>query len=89
MGSYKLHYRVLLLCFFVGIFFVPQCFAVGVDANQTARLFVNASEASARLIPETLFGIFFEVCLLTCNFETSFSVLIGFLLVLVSNFSFF
>ncbi|GLT73036.1 hypothetical protein SLA2020_449230 [Shorea laevis] len=60
MGSYKLHYSVLLLCFFVGIFFVPQCFAVGVDANQTARLFVNASEASARLIPETLFGIFFE-----------------------------
>ncbi|XP_059462354.1 alpha-L-arabinofuranosidase 1-like isoform X2 [Corylus avellana] len=60
MGSYKAHYSVILLYFFLGNFFVPQCIAIGVDANQTAWLFVNASEASARPIPETLFGIFFE-----------------------------
>ncbi|KAE8125091.1 hypothetical protein FH972_019926 [Carpinus fangiana] len=60
MGSYKVHYSVILLYFFLGNFFVPQCFAIGVDANQTALLVVNASEASARPIPETLFGIFFE-----------------------------
>ncbi|XP_057461130.1 alpha-L-arabinofuranosidase 1-like isoform X2 [Actinidia eriantha] len=37
-----------------------QFSAFEVDSNQTARLFVNSSEASARKIPETLFGIFFE-----------------------------
>jgi hypothetical protein len=72
MGSYKASFSVLLLYFFVGNFFVPQCFANGVDANQTAWLFVNASDASARPIPKTLFGIFFEVYLLTCNYEHPF-----------------
>ncbi|XP_062166491.1 alpha-L-arabinofuranosidase 1-like [Alnus glutinosa] len=60
MGSYKASFSVLLLYFFVGNFFVPQCFANGVDASQTAWLSVNASDASARPIPKTLFGIFFE-----------------------------
>jgi hypothetical protein len=72
MGSYKVHYSVILLYFFLGNFFAPQCFAIGVDANQTALLVVNASEASARPIPETLFGIFFEVCLLNFNYEHPF-----------------
>ncbi|KAG2685355.1 hypothetical protein I3760_10G121600 [Carya illinoinensis] len=60
MGSCKVPYSVLLLCFFVGNFFVPQCLAIGVDANKTALLLVNASEALGRPIPKTLFGIFFE-----------------------------
>ncbi|XP_041025680.1 alpha-L-arabinofuranosidase 1-like isoform X2 [Juglans microcarpa x Juglans regia] len=60
MGSCKVPYSVLLLCFFIGSFFVPQCLSIGDDANQTAFLLVNASEALGRPIPETLFGIFFE-----------------------------
>ncbi|XP_035544830.1 alpha-L-arabinofuranosidase 1-like isoform X1 [Juglans regia] len=61
MGSCNVPYMsVLLLCFFIGSFFVPQCLSIGDDANQTAFLLVNASEALGRPIPETLFGIFFE-----------------------------
>ncbi|KAG7964214.1 hypothetical protein I3843_09G158800 [Carya illinoinensis] len=60
MGSCKVPYSVLLLCFFVGSLLVPQCLSIGDDANQTAFLLVNASEALGRPIPETLFGIFFE-----------------------------
>ncbi|XP_041025865.1 alpha-L-arabinofuranosidase 1-like isoform X2 [Juglans microcarpa x Juglans regia] len=60
MGSCKVPYSFLLLCFFIGSFFVPQCLSIGDDANQTAFLLVNASEALGRPIPETLFGIFFE-----------------------------
>ncbi|XP_068340593.1 alpha-L-arabinofuranosidase 1-like [Pyrus communis] len=44
----------LLLCFFY------HCFAIGVDTDQTANLLVDASQASARPISDTLFGIFFE-----------------------------
>ncbi|XP_035544802.1 alpha-L-arabinofuranosidase 1-like isoform X1 [Juglans regia] len=61
MGSCKVPYMsVLLLCFFIGSFFVPQCLSIGDNANQRAILLVNASEALGRPIPETLFGIFFE-----------------------------
>lgn len=52
---------VLLLLFFIATCFLFQCFAAEVEVNQTARLLVDASQG--RLIPETLFGIFFEVCL--------------------------
>ncbi|KAF5941103.1 hypothetical protein HYC85_022270 [Camellia sinensis] len=38
----------------------PTCSAIVVDTNETARLFVNASEASGWKIPKLLFGIFFE-----------------------------
>ncbi|XP_051149160.1 alpha-L-arabinofuranosidase 1-like [Andrographis paniculata] len=34
--------------------------AARIEANQTVALLVNASKASAKKIPETLFGIFFE-----------------------------
>ncbi|KAL3632611.1 aspartate-semialdehyde dehydrogenase-like protein [Castilleja foliolosa] len=34
--------------------------ANGIEANQTVALFINASQASTKKIPETLFGIFFE-----------------------------
>ncbi|KAJ0042494.1 hypothetical protein Pint_18395 [Pistacia integerrima] len=58
MAATKVPYGVILLCFFLGTCLLSQCFAIGVDANQTARLFVNASQT--RPIPDTLFGIFFE-----------------------------
>ena len=35
--------------------------AFGIGENQTARLIVDASGNSSQPIPETLFGIFFEV----------------------------
>ncbi|XP_059668258.1 alpha-L-arabinofuranosidase 1-like [Cornus florida] len=54
MGSY----RVLLCCFF--LLCAYQCYAIEVDTNQTAKLYVDASEAKGRKIPETLFGLFFE-----------------------------
>lgn len=38
-----------------------QSSADGLEANQTVSLSVYAAEASAKKIPETLFGIFFEV----------------------------
>ncbi|KAI5671797.1 hypothetical protein M9H77_12161 [Catharanthus roseus] len=51
---------IILLLLLVGSCSLYQCYASGYDANQTAWLFINASEASGRKIPETLFGIFFE-----------------------------
>ena len=50
-----------LVLIFIGTCFVWQCSAFGADTNQTAQLFVNASEAAGRKIPDTLCGIFFEV----------------------------
>ncbi|MCD7472449.1 aspartate-semialdehyde dehydrogenase-like protein [Datura stramonium] len=50
---------IILLVLF-GISIQYQCSASGIDANQTVLLFVNASGASAKKIPDTLFGIFFE-----------------------------
>ncbi|KAK4725615.1 hypothetical protein R3W88_028394 [Solanum pinnatisectum] len=50
---------ILLLVLF-GISIQYQCFASEIDADQTELLIVNASEASARKMPDTLFGIFFE-----------------------------
>ncbi|XP_021831352.1 alpha-L-arabinofuranosidase 1-like isoform X1 [Prunus avium] len=58
MGSCKSPHVVLLL--YVLVCFVYQSFAFGVDTNQTAKLLVDASEASGRPLSETLFGIFFE-----------------------------
>ncbi|XP_044468440.1 alpha-L-arabinofuranosidase 1-like [Mangifera indica] len=58
MAASKVPCSVILLCFFLGTCLLSQCFAIGVDVNQTARLFVNASQS--RPIPDTLFGIFFE-----------------------------
>ncbi|KAL3357671.1 hypothetical protein AABB24_018070 [Solanum stoloniferum] len=49
-----------LLLVLLGISIQYQCFASEIDADQTALLLVNASEASARKMPDTLFGIFFE-----------------------------
>ncbi|XP_030463731.2 alpha-L-arabinofuranosidase 1-like [Syzygium oleosum] len=60
MGSHKASSNRFFIDVFIGICFVWQSFALEVDKNQTAQLFVNASEAAGRPIPETLFGIFFE-----------------------------
>ncbi|KAG6642756.1 hypothetical protein CIPAW_09G163200 [Carya illinoinensis] len=60
MGPCKVNYSVLLLSFFIVSFFVPHCLSIGDEADQRAFLRVNASEASGRPIPKTLFGIFFE-----------------------------
>ena len=62
MDSHKASSNRFFIDVFIGICFVWQSFALEVDKNQTAQLFVNASKAAGRPIPETLFGIFFEVC---------------------------
>ncbi|XP_021900939.1 LOW QUALITY PROTEIN: alpha-L-arabinofuranosidase 1-like [Carica papaya] len=49
-----------LLLLFVAASCVYQSSALHAAKNQTAWLTVDASEGSGRLIPETLFGIFFE-----------------------------
>ncbi|XP_047310332.1 alpha-L-arabinofuranosidase 1-like [Impatiens glandulifera] len=52
---------VYIVFFFVALYcFHGCCSAYEVQANQTSRLFVNASKASSRTIPDTLFGLFFE-----------------------------
>ncbi|GER51948.1 alpha-L-arabinofuranosidase protein, partial [Striga asiatica] len=59
MGTFtRLH--SLLLCFLIVQSSSFQSSATGIEANQTVALLVNASEASAKKIPSTLFGIFFE-----------------------------
>ncbi|KAJ7942523.1 Alpha-L-arabinofuranosidase 1 [Quillaja saponaria] len=60
MGFFKVPYTVILLYLSMVVCLVFQSCASGLDANQTATLVVNVSETSARPIPETLFGIFFE-----------------------------
>lgn len=62
MGSCCIPFNVLLYLF-VWFCAFCQCFAADVDTNQTALLTVNAS-ALGQKIPDTLFGIFFEVVLL-------------------------
>ncbi|KAK4412767.1 Alpha-L-arabinofuranosidase 1 [Sesamum alatum] len=59
MGAITL-LHIMLLFFFILLSASYQSSATGIGANQTISLFVNASEASAKKIPETLFGIFFE-----------------------------
>lgn len=51
------------VCFLAGFCFVYQWYNdAGVAApTPTARLIVDASEGSGRKMPDTLFGIFFEV----------------------------
>ncbi|THG12558.1 hypothetical protein TEA_005220 [Camellia sinensis var. sinensis] len=56
MGSF----RRVILGFLIQFCVLYQCSAIVVDTNETARLFVNASEASGWKIPKLLFGIFFE-----------------------------
>ncbi|GFQ02647.1 alpha-l-arabinofuranosidase 1 [Phtheirospermum japonicum] len=55
----RLH-SILLFFFIVLSAFYQYSSANGIEANQTVALFINASEASTKKIPGTLFGIFFE-----------------------------
>ncbi|KAK6147804.1 hypothetical protein DH2020_018716 [Rehmannia glutinosa] len=59
MGTVTMLHSILLF-FFIVLSAFYQSSATGIEANQTVALFINASEASAKKIPETLFGIFFE-----------------------------
>lgn len=62
MGSKsKSSCSLALLQLFTVVCVLFQCFAIKVDADQNTTLVVDASDASGRLIPETFFGIFFEV----------------------------
>ncbi|KAG4393582.1 hypothetical protein AAZX31_03G104900 [Glycine max] len=60
MGSSKALCSVSLLHLFILVCLVFQCFATKKHADLTTTLTVNASDASGKPIPETLFGIFFE-----------------------------
>ncbi|KAL2952447.1 hypothetical protein AAZX31_19G111700 [Glycine max] len=60
MGSSKALCSVSLLHLFIVVCLVFQCFATKNHADLTTTLTVNASDASGKPIPETLFGIFFE-----------------------------
>ncbi|KAG2315483.1 hypothetical protein Bca52824_018605 [Brassica carinata] len=63
--SWKLFRSVCLLSFLLGSCFVYQSLHAGVaaqeeDTQPAVTLQVNASNGAGRLIPDTLFGIFFE-----------------------------
>lgn len=60
MGTTTLLQRIPIF-FLIVLSALHQSSADGLEANQTVSLLVNAAEASAKKIPETLFGIFFEV----------------------------
>lgn len=60
MGAISPWPRILLFIFIA----LSACYLSSADeseADQPIALYVNASEASAKKIPKTLFGIFFEV----------------------------
>lgn len=59
MGAMNLWPKILLFLFIVLSAFY-QSFTDGIEADQPVALYVNASEASSKKIPKTLFGIFFE-----------------------------
>lgn len=65
-----------LLLLFVAASCVYQSSALHAAKNQTAWLTVDASEGSGRLIPETLFGIFFEVYF-NCQLKNFFQFLVA------------
>ncbi|XP_022766566.1 alpha-L-arabinofuranosidase 1 isoform X2 [Durio zibethinus] len=60
MGYCKVPCSALFLCLFIRFCLPYQSLAYKVEANQTAQLLIDASEGSARPIPQTLFGVFFE-----------------------------
>ncbi|RDX83258.1 Alpha-L-arabinofuranosidase 1, partial [Mucuna pruriens] len=60
MGSTKASCSVSLLQLFIVVCLVFECSATKKHADLSTTIIVNASDASVRPIPETLFGIFFE-----------------------------
>ncbi|KAL5059092.1 hypothetical protein RYX36_030696 [Vicia faba] len=61
MGLSKDSCCVFMLQLFILVCLLVQCFDVKVHADLNATLVVDASQASARPIPDTLFGLFFEI----------------------------
>lgn len=54
--------RVFMIQVFILVCLLVQCFDAKVHADlNAATLVVDASQASGRPIPDTLFGLFFEV----------------------------
>lgn len=74
MGFHKDPCYGLLFYICIGFCLAPQCFTNEVHADQTAELTVNASDAAGRSIPETLFGIFFEVRSLSLSYASFLSL---------------
>lgn len=66
MGAITTWPRIVFLIFIaLSAFYFHQSSADGIEADQPVALYVNASEKSAKKIPKTLFGIFFEVSLIS------------------------
>ena len=61
MGTSKDTVPRAILCFLFLLCLGCKCLASELEATQTATLAVDASPQLARKIPDTLFGIFFEV----------------------------
>ena len=59
MGSFCASCNAIF-CFFFLVYSVYQCSVIGVDGGQVAQLTVD-TKGPGRKIPETMFGIFFEV----------------------------
>lgn len=57
----------VVFCTLFVLFGSYECSAHALEANRSAVLLVDASPQSAQPIPETLFGIFFEVSLSITN----------------------
>lgn len=55
---------VFMLQLFIVVCLLVQCFDAKVHADLNATLVVDASLASGRPIPDTLFGLFFEVSII-------------------------
>ncbi|KAG6411754.1 hypothetical protein SASPL_129838 [Salvia splendens] len=86
MGSITPWPRILFLIFIaLSAFYFHQSSADGTEADQPVALYVNASESSAKKIPKTLFGIFFEVSLISTLEEINHAGAGGLWAELVSN----
>ena len=70
MGCFRASCKVLF-CFFFLVSSVYQFLPIGADGNQTAQLIVD-TKGPGRKMPETLFGLFFEVNFFTYISEISF-----------------
>ena len=62
MGIFKLYLSSLFLSFFLSLVALGHCYDFESETLQPSRLVIDGNSQSARKIPDTLFGIFFEVC---------------------------
>lgn len=66
MGAINPWPRIIFFIF-IALSAFYQSSADEYEADQPVALYVNASEASGKKIPKTLFGIFFEVSLISIH----------------------